>query len=112
MKILNSKQRNFEKKLDHLLLRRKTQAQMNSVSIKKIINDIKKNGDKALLKYEKKFNKNKIIKPNSNYILKTIKSLDPKVKKAIDVAYSRIYKFHSFQKFKNISYTDKFKNKL
>ena len=28
------------------------------------------------------------------------------------LAYNRIYKFHSLQKFKNISYTDKFKNKL
>ena len=40
------------------------------------------------------------------------KSLDPKVKNAIDLAYSRIYKFHSLQKFKNISYIDKLKNKL
>ena len=45
-------------------------------------------------------------------ISRSIKSLDKKVKKAIDLAYSRIYKFHSFQKFKNISYSDKFKNKL
>ena len=45
-------------------------------------------------------------------ISKLIKSLNPKVKKAIDTAYNRIYKFHSLQKFKNISYTDKFKNKL
>ena len=103
MKILNSKQRNFEKKLDHLLLRRKTQAQMNSVSIKKIINDIKKNGDKALLKYEKKFNQNSVIKPSFSQIKQSINSLDPKVKNAIDLAYSRIYKFHSLQKFKNIS---------
>ena len=112
IKILNSKFRNFNKEIDNLLLRRKIKIRTNSVSVKKIINDIKKNGDKALLKYEKKFNKNKIIKPNSNYILRAVKSLDPKVKRAIDIAYSRIYKFHSLQKFKNISYTDYFKNKL
>ena len=34
------------------------------------------------------------------------------MKRAIDLAYNRIYKFHSFQKFKNISYTDNLKNKL
>jgi histidinol dehydrogenase len=34
------------------------------------------------------------------------------VKRAIDLAYNRIYKFHSFQKFKNISYTDNLNNKL
>ena len=41
-----------------------------------------------------------------------IKLLDKKVKQAIDIAYNRIYKFHSLQKFKNISYVDKYKNKL
>ena len=45
-------------------------------------------------------------------ISKLISSLDLKVKKAIDLAYKRIYKFHSLQKFKNITYTDKLKNKL
>ena len=35
-----------------------------------------------------------------------------KVKDAIDLAYTRIHKFHSLQKFKNISYTDKLKNRL
>ena len=64
------------------------------------------------MKYEKKFNLNKTIIPSAKQISRSIKSLDKKVKKAIDLAYSRIYKFHSFQKFKNISYSDKFKNKL
>ena len=77
-----------------------------------IINDVKKNGDTALIKYEKKFNRNSTIIPSAKKITKLIKSLNPKVKKAIDTAYNRIYKFHSLQKFKNISYTDKFKNKL
>ena len=112
MKILDSKLRNFNKKLDNLLLRRKTKVQTSSVSVIKIINDVKKNGDKALLKYEKKFNQNRVIKPSLSQIKQSIKSLDPKVKNAIDLAYSRIYKFHSLQKFKNISYIDKLKNKL
>ena len=112
IKILNSKSKNFDKELDVLLLRRKKKIQINSVSVIKIINDVKKNGDKAILKYEKRFNQNNIIQPNLNSISRSIKSLDPKVKKAIDVAYSRIYKFHSLQKFRNISYVDKFKNKL
>ena len=112
IKILNSKSKNFDKELDVLLLRRKKKIQINSVSVIKIINDVKRNGDKAILKYEKRFNQNKIIQPNLDSISRSIKSLDPKVKKAIDVAYSRIYKFHSLQKFRNISYVDKFKNKL
>ena len=112
MRILSSKLRNFSKTLETLLLKRKAKVQISSVSVTKIINDVKKNGDGALLKYEKKFNHNKIIKPNQKNIIKSVKSLDLKVKKAIDIAYSRIYKFHSLQKFKNISYTDSFNNKL
>tara|TARA_B100000161_G_scaffold237111_1_gene187302 strand:- start:529 stop:1812 length:1284 start_codon:yes stop_codon:yes gene_type:complete len=112
MKILNYKSKNFDKLLDNLLLKRKKKLQSNSVSVIKIIQDVKKNGDKALLKYERRFNKNNIIVPTSKKINQKIKSLDKKVKRAIDQAYDRIYKFHSLQKFKNISYTDKYKNKL
>ena len=112
MKILNSKSKNFDKVLDRLLFKRKNKVQSNSVSVINIIKDVKKNGDKALLKYEKRFNQNKTIVPTSKQISKSIKSLDQKIKKAIDIAYKRIYKFHSFQKFKNISYTDNLNNKL
>ena len=111
IKILDSKNKNFDKTLDALLSKRKNKVQLNSVSVIKIIKDVKKNGDKAILKYEKRFNKNSVIAPSIKQINKTIQSLDPKVKKAIDLAYDRIYKFHSLQKFKNISYTDKLKNK-
>jgi histidinol dehydrogenase len=112
IKVLNSKTKSFFTVLDKLLLKRKSKVQFKSVSVIKIIKDVKKNGDKAVLRYEKKFNKNNIIIPKLKQITKSIKFLDPKVKKAIDIAYSRIYKFHSLQKLKNISYTDKLKNKL
>ena len=112
MKILNSKSKSFDKYLNFFLTKRKNRVRSNSVSVTKIIKDVKKNGDKAILKYEKRFNKNKIITPNPKKISKTIASLDKKVRDAIDLAYDRIYKFHSYQKFKNISYADKFKNKL
>ena len=112
MKILNSKSKNFDKLLDNLLSKRKKKLKASSVSVTKIINDVKKNGDKALLKYERRFNKNNIIVPSVKQINKSIKSLDKKVKKAIDDAYDRIYKFHSLQKFKNISYKDKHNNKI
>ena len=112
MKILNSNNKSFDKVLDNILIKRKLKIKSSLISVTGIINDVKKNGDKALLKYEKKFNLNKTIIPSAKQISRSIKSLDKKVKKAIDLAYSRIYKFHSFQKFKNISYSDKFKNKL
>ena len=112
MKILNSNSKNFDKTLDSLLLQRKKRVKFNSVSVTSIIKDVKRNGDKALLKYEKKFNQNNIIVPTVKQISKLARSLDKRIKDAIDHAYSRIYKFHSLQKFKNISYTDSLKNVL
>ena len=112
MKVLISKNKNFDKTLDGLLYKRRKKIIFDKISVTKIINDVKSNGDKAIIKYEKRFNQNNKIIPSLKQINKLIKSLDPEVKKAIDTAYKRIYKFHSLQKFKNISYTDKFKNKL
>ena len=112
MKSLTVKSKNFDKSLESLLNQRRAKLKSSSVSVTNIIKDVKKNGDKALLKYEKKFNKNNVIVPTSKQISNSIKSLDKKVKQAIDAAYNRIYKFHSLQKFKNISYTDKYKNKV
>ena len=112
MKILNSKNKDFDKSLDYLLFKRRKNIRSDKVSVTNIINDVKRNGDKAVIKYEKRFNHNTSIIPSSTKINKLIKFLNPEIKKAIDIAYNRIYKFHSLQKFKNISYTDKFKNKL
>ena len=112
MKILNYKNKSFDHQLDQLLSIRKSKVQSSSISVTNIIKDVKKNGDKALLKYEKRFNKNSTIDPTKKQILKLIKSLDNEVKQAIDIAYDRIFKFHSLQKVKNISYTDNFKNKI
>ncbi len=112
IKILDSKKKNFDVTLDRLLSQRRSKIQLKSNSVTKIIKDVKKNGDAAILKYERKFNKNNIIIPSPKQISKSIASLEQKVKKAIDLAYTRIYKFHTLQKVKNISYTDKLKNKL
>jgi len=112
IKILDSKNSNFSSSLDNLLLKRKNKIKFKSNIVINIIKDIKKNGDKALLKYEQKFGKNSIILLKHKEIQKQIKNLDKKVKKSIDLAYSRIFKFHSKQKVKNIFYKDKLQNTL
>ena len=112
MRILNSKKESFNKILNNLLQSRKKKLRSSNSTVIKIIKDIKNNGDKALIKYERKFNRNKIIKPSRKQISRSIAKLDKKVKKAIDLAYDRIFKFHSLQKFKNISYRDKLGNQL
>ncbi len=112
IKILDYKTKSFKRDLEKLLIKRSKMITQNNNSVSKIIKDVKINGDKAILKYEKKFNNNKIIIPSNKLISKSISSLDTKIKKAIDIAFNRIYKFHSLQKFKNISYIDNLKNKL
>jgi len=115
IKIINCSTKNYINKLRNLLELRRAEKNNNIKIIDKILKDIKKNKLKALLKYERKFSKNKEIKLSKDRINKSIKNLDPKVKKAIDYAYSRILKFHSKQIKElrnNIIYVDKFKNKL
>ena len=112
MKEVSAKNKNFDQLLNNLLSKRKNKLRSDYVSVKNIIKDVRKNGDKALVKYEKRFNKNKTIIPTQKRIKDSIKSLDQKVKKAIDAAYNRIYKFHSLQKFKDVSYIDKYQNKV
>ena len=53
IKILNCKKNNFSSSLDNLILKRKNKIKFNSNIVINIIRDIRKNGDKALIKYEK-----------------------------------------------------------
>ena len=112
IKVINCKNKNYKNKLKIFLDKRRSGKIVDTSIVSKIIKDIKKNKLKALIKYEKKFSKNTKIKPTQREINQSIKTLDPKVKKAIDFAYSRIFKFHSLQKAKNIKYVDRYKNKI
>ena len=112
MIILESNSKHFDINLEKLLSKRKAKIRLSFASVSKIVSEVKKQGDKAVLRYEKKFNNNINIVPKSKKIDQSIRLLDKKIKKAVDLAYNRIYKFHSLQKFKNIYYTDKLKNKL
>jgi len=112
IKTLDCKKKNFNSSLEKFLLQRRNNIKVNLNLVKKIIKDIKKNGDKSLIRYEKKFSKNKIISLKNKDILNQIKTLNIQVKKSIDLSYKRIFQFHSKQKVKNIFYIDKLKNKL
>ena len=61
MKVISAKNKNFDKLLNNLLSKRKNKLRSDYISVKNIIKDVRKNGDKALVKYEKRFNKNKTI---------------------------------------------------
>jgi len=110
--ILDCKNLNYLNRLKVILDKRRFARKINTDIASKIVKEVKKNKQNALLKYEKKFSKNNKIKPTTKEINKSIKTLDPKIKKAIDFAYSRILKFHSLQKVKNIKFSDKYNNKI
>ena len=114
LKVIDCSGRNYIKKLTLLLDKRRDLNTPNALIVSKIVNEVKKNGIKAVKKYEKKYVNNLEIKLSQKKINKIIKKLNPKVKRAIDFAYNRILKFHSKQlkNTKNILYKDKYKNKI
>ncbi len=109
---LNANSKNFQKDLIKKINKRSVFSDKDYNIAKKIVLDVKKNGDKAVLKYEKKFNKNYKLKTNNDNIIKNIKKLNPKVKKSIDFAFQRILSFHKNQKSKDIKFSDKLNNKI
>ncbi len=115
LKFLNGNQINFLKKLETILEKRKFTQQNHSV-VKKILTDVKNQGDKAVIRFEKKFSKiktkSKKIKFSNDEINKISKKIDKKLKNSIDIAFKRIKQFHSKQRIKSFKYQDKFKNEL
>ena len=112
IKVINCNKKNYLNNLTKFLDLRRSGKRIENKIISKILKDIKNNKNKSLLKYEKKFSKNSQIKPSIKQINKAIKSLDPKIKRAIDFAYKRILKFHSLQKTTDIFYKDNLNNKI
>ena len=116
LKFFNANQKNYLKKLDIVLSVRKLQQKNQSSSVKKILYDVRKGGDKAVIKYEKKFSKIKLspknIKFSKNEIKMISKKIDKNLKNSIDIAFKRIKQFHSKQKFSSFRYKDKYKNEL
>jgi len=115
LKLIKSNQKNFLAKLDIILQKRKLKDPKIDTKVKKILEDVKKNKDLALIKYEKKYSniKNislKNIKFSASEKKKIIKKLDKKIKVSIDLAFNRILDFHKKQKLSSYSFTDKYKN--
>ncbi len=116
IKILNFDKKNSLKVLKVFLEKRKSIQKNQTSIVSRIIKNVKKNGDKAVLNYEKKFSKintksNKILFSNKE-INMISKKTDFEIKKSIDLAFDRIKRFHSKQKFSSFSFQDKYKNQL
>ena len=87
-----------------------------SLTVKKIIQDIKKNKDVALLKYVKKFENKKANLKSIIIPKKTLKdaynSLSNESKKSLKLAYKRIFYYHSKQKKTSHSFKDQLDSKF
>ena len=116
LKFFNANQKNFSRKLETILDIRKQKQKNNSFIVKKILFDVKNQGDKAVIKYEKKFtnikSKQKKIKFSKEEINKISKKVGKNLKRSIDLAYTRIKKFHLEQKIAPFKYKDKYNNEF
>ena len=88
---------------------------VNSI-VKSIIEDVKKNGDNAILKYVKKFENPKATLKNIKFTKKQLKeaydSISAKQKNALKLSYERIYFYHSKQIKKSYSFKDQLDSKF
>ena len=116
LSILKYNKKNSLKILKIFLEKRKSVQKSQTLVVSKIIDNIKKNGDRAVISYEKKFSKlrtnSKKISFSKKEINKISKKVDLKLRKSIDLAYNRIKLFHSKQKFSSFTFKDKYKNNL
>lgn len=114
--ILDTKKAGFQKEFNKVLNSKRQQSSSNQSTVLKIISDIKKNGDKSLIKYSKKFDKISLNKNNiqlsNKEILAIITKLDFKIKKAIELAYTRVKNFHLKQVNHSFKYKDSYGNLL
>ncbi len=116
-KTLSTKSKNFDNQLSYYLDLRRKNSSTKAKAVRKILKDIRKSRDSSLIKYEKKFSgikklNKKDLSFSETEINRGIKMLNKRIKKDIDLAYTRILNFHKNQNIKTFTVTDKFKNKF
>ena len=116
LKILKLNKKNLFNTLGNILNKRKSTQKNNTTVVQQIISNVKKNGDKAVIKYEKKFSKLKTHSAKIIFSKQEVSSIanqvDKKIKLSIDLAFNRIKKFHIKQRFSSYRLKDKYKNEL
>ncbi len=111
MKLIRTDSRGFAKVRSQLLSRGVTYGESIESSVRKIINDVRVNGDKALIKYTKKFDNVSLTPAILQVDQKVIKEAYSKVNRSdvkdFKYAASRIMEFHKHQKISGWQYKDK-----
>ncbi len=87
-----------------------------SEAVRNIINDVRKNGDKALINYTKQFDNFEVSEENlrlsSEEIENTAKNVDKEFLKSAEIAYNRIKNYHERQLPIDEKYKDERGNQL
>jgi len=102
MKIINTKDTNFNKEFENILGRAKVDIKKVSGIVNNIIDDIVENGNKAVKEHVSKFD-NWTPKSDADLFIdvedmeKAYNNIDTKLKESLHLAYDRIKKYHQKQ---------------
>jgi len=102
MKVLKTTDKNFKDEFQELLNRGKVDISNVENIVRDIINEVKKEGNKALFRHIEKFDKwaplkNEDLEISKDEMKKAYDNLDEKLKKALHLAYDRIKTYHQKQ---------------
>ena len=110
MKLIRTDSRRFSKVRSQLMSRGVTYGKSIESAVNRIINDVRVNGNKALIKYTKKFDRVSLTPATLQVDQKAIKEAYNRVSPAdvedLKYAASRIRKFHEHQKVSGWQYKD------
>lgn len=103
MNILNTQDTNFKDEFAKLLMRGKMDINSVEMRVKELLEDVKQQGVEALKEHIKRFDKWEAksfedFKISANELKEAYENLEPSLKEALNIAYKRIYAFHSKQK--------------
>ncbi len=116
-KIISYTQKNFVAQIAGIVKSNTQIDKSTQIAVDKIISEVKKSGDKAIIALCNKFDKTNFKKAEDLLVSKkefneAHKNLDKNVVKALELAFARIFEYHQKQLPKNFSYCDSIGNTL
>jgi len=102
MKIFETSDNNFENEFNEILARGAMDIDNVAPIVKNILDEVKNEGDSALIRHISKFDKwnptnGADLKISTNDMKKAYENIDEKLKKALNLAYDRIKSYHEKQ---------------
>ena len=100
MKVIRTKAPGFSKQFNGILTRSREESAEVEASVRRILEDVRKNGDRAVLKYTKKFDRHspKRLEVSGAEIREAYRRVSQKDLRALKIAAKRITEFHETQR--------------